>query len=83
MLMPKFGHIHNGSVLDVHENASLEEYKARFSNEVIGWWSSHTFVQLPDTDSEGDPIKHGAVSNGDGTYTNPENVPIPEPEPEA
>ena len=69
--MPTFAHISGGKVLDPQENATLDEYKARFGALVTGPWAGHTFTEVPAG------TQHCAADNGNGTYTNPVKVNAP------
>lgn len=76
--MPVFAHICpvTSQVLDPIERASEADYIKLWHPDVIGGW---TISQVPATTVEGKPIKHGARDNGDGTYTNQEDIPPPPP----
>lgn len=66
--MTTYARIVNGIVLDVVITPpALAE---RFAPD---WLAAQTFVVVPDG------TEHGAISNGDGTYTNPPVVPPPTP----
>jgi hypothetical protein len=58
-----YAHVDGARVLDVQEDATLDDYKARFSHFVNGDWASHAWKEVPEGTS------HWAIDNGDGTYT--------------
>lgn len=76
--MATFAHIAPGSseVLDPRIAGSIEEYKASWGELAETTWADHTFKQVTDG------TVHGAIDNGDGTFTNPVVV-APAPMPKA
>lgn len=76
--MPVFAHICpvTSQVLDPIERATEADYINLWNRDAIGDWN---IGQVPATTAEGKPIKHGARDNGDGTYTNQEDIPPPAP----
>ena len=62
--------------LDVTTGPDAQTVSARYGS--LGYY----FQSCPDTDTGGNPTKHGAVDNGDGTCTNP-TVPVPPAAPPA
>lgn len=67
--MATFAHIETGAALDPIERESADAYRALFAQSVTQSW---TVAEVPDG------TQHGAMPNGDGTYTNPAN-----PQPQA
>jgi hypothetical protein len=64
----KYAHTETGRALDPQFDSDAGKYAARFTAEVIENWS---IVQVPDD------TLHGALDNGDGTFTNPQPPPSP------
>lgn len=69
-------HIFGGKVLDPQPNDNVDEYKARYNEQVLGLWEGHDFREVPDGTG------HCAADNGDGTFTNPDGSIVPPPLPE-
>lgn len=68
--MTTFAHTETGQALDPATANDSAEYAARFNAEaMIGW----EIAQVPDG------TRHGARSNGDGTYTSPATVSVARP----
>ncbi len=65
--MTTFAHIEDGKALDPHVNVSATEYLRRYAIDTTAAWN---VVEVPDG------TLHGAIDNGDGTFTNPA-PPIP------
>jgi hypothetical protein len=64
--MAFFAHVDGSNrVWDVQADATINEYKARFPQQVGGVWADHVFKEV----TAG--TVHWAVDNGDGTFTNP------------
>lgn len=67
--MAMFGRKTRNQILDVHENTNLEQWRNRFTSEVVYNWTmaGDIFKEIPYG------VIHNAIDNGDGTYTNPDS----------
>lgn len=74
--MPTYAHIETGRALDPINCASVEAYLKLFHPSVTGDWNVQ---EVPSTTAEGNRIRHNAISNGDGTWTNQQDIPPPPP----
>ncbi len=66
--MPFFAHTELGYAADVQEDATEQNYLARFSGINTSSW---VVTQVPAG------TQQGAKDNGDGTFTNPTPAPVP------
>jgi hypothetical protein len=66
-------HISGGQAFDPQPNDSVDEYKARYNEQVLALWVDHDFREVPAG------TQHCAADNGDGTFTNPDGSIVPPP----